>query len=285
MGGLRSARIWTVAFSRVEAAVALLGLVVGVLVPSDLASATPARRASVGDARVMRILQREPIEYDLLRISADEEASSVSHPLGAGGLSQNFVAEVDCRQHVVSIQSRNVFADLHLAGTLVFEGAEPLGWRAAPAGTTEGRLLTAACARADAPNLAQSAAKPLSDWVRSTPPLHGPGGIDWALQIASTPDAPGAQRELNEVERLLPELVHSASCVEPAEVGGHRTFRALILGVANGAQGRKLCQAVQATGRGCWVRAATCRPSLPGSRDVRSGTPRSPSIDSLGQER
>lgn len=285
MGGSRSARIRMVATSRRGAAAALLGLAVGVLIRSDLALAAPARRALTGDEPVVRILQREPIEYDLLRVSADEEASSASHPLGAGGLSQDLVAEIDCRQHVVSIQSRHVFADLDLAGMVVSEGAEPLGWRAASAGTTEGRLLTAACAHAGATALARSAAKPLPGLLHPTPRLHGPGGIGLALQIASTPDNLGAQRELSEVERSLPEFAHFTSCVEPAEVDGHRTFRALILGVANGAQGRKLCQAVQATGRGCWVRAASCRPSSPELRSVRLGTAKTPSIDSSGPRR
>lgn len=262
---LGSLQIRTVVERPLKMCGALLGLATGVIVCSTFARAAPAQDAKRIDEPVVRLLRREPIEFDLVRVAADEEASSASHPLSAGGLSQSLGAEVDCRQRVVSVQSRRVFANPHLVGPIVFDSVEPSGWQAAPPRTTAGRILAAACSRLGSSPPVKEGGTSIPILARPTPPGHDPVGRGLAIQIASTSEAGDAQRELERLRRLLPELATLTSCVERAEVGGRQTFRALISGLAAGTQARRLCQAVQATGRGCFVRSTTSRPRrLPG---------------------
>ena len=244
----------------IELCGALLGLVMGVILCSTFARAAPAHDAMRTDEPVVRLLRREPIEYDLVKVTADEEASSASHPLSAGGLSQSLGAEIDCRQRVVSIQSRRVFANPHFAGPIVFDSVEPSEWQAAPPRTTAGRILAAACTRLGSAPPVQGGVTSSPILTRPTPPDHDPSGRRFAIQVASTSEAGDAQRELERLRRSLPELAALTSCVERAEVGGRQTFRAVISGLDAGAQARRLCQAVQATGRGCFVRSTNCRP-------------------------
>jgi hypothetical protein len=71
-------------------------------------------------------------------------------------------------------------------------------------------------------------------------------------QVAASPTAKGAQRELDALHSLIgPPL---AGTVEPATVGGVQVFRASVTGFASAADARGFCAKAAALVKACWVR-------------------------------
>ena len=231
-----------------------VGLLVG-----DTSSAASAPKASV------EILERSVSYLDLLSVRARIEAAEGGLP--EGGRSEIVLAELDCRQKVVLVKSRTIFAGARLSGERWETFQSDPQWVPAGSDVTGALLLAAACssgAGSDQPEPTQER-RALSKMAAIVPKPASTAAKSvyrtYTLQVGSFPSEKVARAYADTLSRRL-QLGRSGAAVEQASVGGRTYFRALLTLNAPVGEGASLCEKLNSLGAHCLMRAARPAPTL-----------------------